>query len=262
MRLATWNVNSLTARLPFVLEWLEAHAPDVLCMQETKLADDAFPAAAFRALGYVSAHHGDGRWNGVAIVSKVGLQAPECGLASEEDAHGCRVIGATCGGIRVYSVYVPNGRSLDSEHYAYKLAWLARLRAYLDERCDPSSPVAVCGDFNIAPADTDVWDPAAFEGMTHVSEPERRALAEILGWGLEDVFPRFHPDGGVYSWWDYRGGSFHKGYGMRIDLVLLTQVLASRCRSLEIDRDARKKSPAGHKPSDHTVVIADIDWEA
>jgi exodeoxyribonuclease-3 len=258
VKLATWNVNSLSARLPLVLEWIVANGPDILCMQETKLADEAFPSAAFAELGYDSAHHGDGRWNGVAIASRVGLEAPVCGFESEEDVHGCRILAATCGGIRVHSVYVPNGRSLDSEQYRFKLEWLARLRTYLGEQDDPGDAVAVCGDFNIAPDDADVWDPAAFVGATHVSEPERRALREILDWGLEDTFRRFHPEGGIFSWWDYRAGSFHKGMGMRIDLVLLSAPLASRAVSAEIDRDARKKSPTGNKPSDHTVVVVEL----
>ena len=259
MKLATWNVNSLGARLPLVLEWAEANGPDILCMQETKLADDAFPSAAFAAIGYDSAHHGDGRWNGVAIASRIGLEAPVCGLGSKEDVHGCRMLAATCAGMRVHSVYVPNGRSLDSEHYRFKLEWLARLRAYLAEHYTPDDAVAVCGDFNVAPDDADVWDPAAFAGATHVSEPERRALGEILDWGLEDTFRRLHPEGGIFSWWDYRAGNFHKGIGMRIDLVLLSAPLASRAVSAEIDRDARRKSPKGNKPSDHTVVVVELD---
>lgn len=258
MRLATWNVNSLGARLPLVLEWMEANSPDVLCMQETKLADDAFPEKAFSELGYASAHHGDGRWNGVAVVSRVGLEAPVLGFGSDEDRHGCRMIAATCGGVRVHSVYVPNGRSLESEHYQFKLAWLERLRTYLAGHCDAAADVAVCGDFNIAPQDADVWDASQLEGMTHVSAPEREALEEILDWGLVDVFRRLHPGGGVFSWWDYRAGNFHKGIGMRIDLVLLTPALADRCVAAEIDRTARKKSPAGNKPSDHTVVVVDL----
>lgn len=259
MRLATWNVNSLVARLPYVLEWASANGPDVLCMQETKLADDAFPKEAFADLGYESAHFGDGRWNGVGIVSRIGLEKPVCGLGSEEDRHGCRLVAATCGPARVHSVYVPNGRSLDSEHYRYKLEWLARLRSYLAANCDPGDPVAVCGDFNVAPHDSDVWDPAQFAGATHVSGPERRGLEQILDWGLEDVFRRFHPDGGVYSWWDYRAGNFHKGMGMRIDLVLASGPLAARARDARVDRDSRKKSPSGNKPSDHAVVVVDFD---
>lgn len=258
MRLVTWNVNSLGARLPLVLEWAAEHQPDVLCLQETKQADDAFPASAFADLGYESAHHGDGRWNGVAVLSRVGLDDPARGMDADEDAHGCRLVAATCGGVRVHSVYVPNGRSLDSEHYQFKLAWLAGLRTYLAGRCDPSADVAVCGDFNVAPVDADVWDPAHFVGMTHVSEPERAALGSVLDWGLVDVFRRFHPEGGVYSWWDYRGGDFHRGHGMRIDLVLLSAGLAERCTAAEVDRDARKKSPAGNKPSDHAPVVVDL----
>ncbi len=259
MRLATWNVNSLGARLPLVLEWMAVNQPDVLCLQETKLADTAFPAMAFAELGYQAAHHGDGRWNGVAVLSRVGLDDPVAGFGSDEDAHGTRILAATCGGVRVHSVYVPNGRSLDSEHLQFKLAWLSRLRDYLAETASPDGQVAVCGDFNVAPLDSDLWDPAAFVGMTHVSPAERQALDHVLDWGLDDVFRRFHPDGGVFSWWDYRAGNFHKGQGMRIDLVLLTKALADRTTSLTIDREARKKSPTGHKPSDHTVVVADID---
>jgi exodeoxyribonuclease-3 len=259
MRLVTWNVNSLGARLPYVLEWIEANEPDVLCMQETKLADDAFPSEPFADLGYLAAHHGDGRWNGVAIASRIGLADESYGFESDEDAHGCRIVAATCGGVRVHSVYVPNGRSLDSDQYPIKLAWLARLRAFLEESYSPGDPVAVCGDFNVAPVDADVYDPAKFVGATHTSAPERDALTAILGWGLEDVFRRHHPDGGTFSWWDYRAGDFHEGRGMRIDLVLLSKHLADDATASRVDRNARKKSPAGNKPSDHAPVIVDID---
>ena len=254
MRIATWNVNSLTARLPRVVGWLESEQPDVLCMQETKQADAAFPAATFAELGYDAVHHGDGRWNGVAILSRVGLREPASGFGTEEDAGGCRIVAATCGDVRVHSVYVPNGRSLDSEHYGMKLRWLARLAGYLRENCDPGSHVAVCGDFNVAPTDGDVWDPGQFVGMTHVSDPERRALGDVLDWGLQDVFRRFHPEGGVFSWWDYRGGDFHMGRGLRIDLVLLSADLARRATAAWVDRDARK----GTKPSDHAPVVVEV----
>jgi exodeoxyribonuclease III len=253
MRLATWNVNSLTARLPRVTGWIGEHQPDVLCLQETKQADAKFPAGAFSDLGYESAHHGDGRWNGVAVLSRIGLSDPVRGLGAAEDENGCRIIAATCGGVRVHSVYVPNGRSLDSEHYGIKLAWLARLRAVLDETCRAGDPVAVCGDFNVAPDDGDVWDPAHFVGMTHVSEPERAALRQVEAWGLQDVFRRFN-EPGVFSWWDYRGGDFHQGRGMRIDLILLSQDLAARAMAAFVDRDARK----GEKPSDHAPVVVDV----
>jgi exodeoxyribonuclease-3 len=253
VRIATWNVNSLGARLARVEEWIEYAHPDVLCLQETKQADAAFPHAAFTALGYETAHHGDGRWNGVAIASRVGLSGVTRGLGSEDDAQGPRAIAADCGGVRVMSVYVPNGRSLDSEHYPAKLAWLARVRSVLDETSSPDRPVAVCGDFNVAPEDRDVWDPTQFEGATHVSGPERQALAALQGWGLVDVFRRLYDDDGLFTWWDYRGGSFHRHQGMRIDLILVTEVLAARTTYALIDRNARK----GEKPSDHAPVLVD-----
>lgn len=253
MRIATWNVNSLTARLPRVEEWIAYASPDVLCMQETKQADAAFPHDAFAALGYETVHHGNGRWNGVAIASRVGLSGVTTGIGSDDDDQGTRVIAADCGGVRVLSVYVPNGRSLDSEHYPAKLAWLARLRSLLEETTAPDRPVAVCGDFNVAPEDRDVWDPAKFEGMTHVSQPERDALADLQSWGLVDVFRRLYDDDQLFTYWDYRGGSFHRHLGMRIDLILVTEVLADHATYGLIDRNARK----GQKPSDHTPVFID-----
>jgi exodeoxyribonuclease-3 len=254
MRLVTWNVNSLTARLPRVTQWLTEHQPDVLCLQETKQADAKFPAEVFTALGYESAHHGDGRWNGVALLSRVGLEDVRRGFGAPEDEHGCRLISGQCGGVRVYSVYVPNGRSLDNEFYGIKLAWLARLRLALDASCAVGDSVAVCGDFNVAPDDGDLWDPAAFVGLTHVSEPERRALRTVQEWGLIDVFRNFN-EPGVFSWWDYRGGDFHQGRGVRMDLLLVSEDLAARARAAFVDRDARK----GEKPSDHAPVVVDFD---
>jgi len=253
VRIATWNVNSLAARLPRVEEWIEYARPDVLCLQETKQAESAFPHGAFAALGYEAAHHGDGRWNGVAIISRLGLSGVTRGLGSDDDGQGPRAIAADCGGVRVVSVYVPNGRSLDSEHYPAKLAWLARLRAVLDETTTPDRPVAVCGDFNVAPEDRDVWDPAQFAGMTHVSPPERAALADLQSWGLVDAFRRIYDEDRLFSWWDYRGGSFHRHHGMRIDLILVTEMLAAGTTWALIDRNARK----GEKPSDHTPVLID-----
>jgi exodeoxyribonuclease-3 len=260
VRIATWNVNSLKARLPRVEEWLAEAQPDILCMQETKLADSAFPGLTFSALGYESAHHGEGRWNGVAILSRVGLEAPSSGFAPDDEIMGneARILSATCGGIRVATVYVPNGRSLDDEQYEWKLQWLKRLRAHLDVACDPSSSILVCGDFNIAPEDRDVWDPKAVHGATHVSEPERAALANLEDWGLVDVFRRHHEVGGLYSWWDYRAGNFHKHLGMRIDLMLASKPLADRSRWALIDRNARK----GKSPSDHAPLIVDFDMNA
>ena len=260
MRIATWNVNSLNARMPRVEQWIDDVAPDVLCLQETKLADAAFPAMAFESMGYESVHHGDGRWNGVAIVSRVGLDGPVAGFAEGiEPDTDTRLVSATCGGVRVTSVYVPNGRTPDDPHYQYKLSWLARLRDHLDATCRPHDDVVVCGDFNIAPADIDVWDIAAFEGATHVTQPERDALTALLDWGLVDTFRRRYPDQeGLFSYWDYTAGRFHKRQGMRIDYVLASQSMAERSTLDVVDRNARK----GTKPSDHAPVVAEFDLGA
>ncbi len=254
MRVATWNVNSLKARLPRVEAWLADVAPDVVCLQETKMADGAFPALAFEALGYESVHHGEGRWNGVAILSRVGIADPVNGFGADDDDPEARLLWATCGGIRVASVYVPNGRELDHDHYRYKLTWLGRLRDQLAAEHEPSDPVVVAGDYNIAPTDADVWDRAAFEGSTHVSDPERAALAAIEGWGMADPFRRRQPEDRLYSYWDYRAGRFHKHEGMRIDLVLATAPVAERVTFATVDRNARK----GQQPSDHAPVIVDL----
>lgn len=256
MRLATWNVNSLNARLPRVEEWLTEMEPDVLCLQETKLSDDAFPALTFRALGYDTAHFGQGQWNGVAILSRVGIDDVVAGFPDDEPPdRDARVLWATCGGVRVASMYVPNGRELTDEHYQYKLGWLARLRAVLDDRCDPGQPLALCGDYNIAPADTDVWDVKQFVESTHVSQPERDAFTSLCDWGLVDVLRARYPEPGVFTYWDYRGGNFHKKMGMRIDHILASKPLADRTDFVLVDRNARK----GTKPSDHTVVIAEFN---
>jgi exodeoxyribonuclease-3 len=228
----------------------------VLCLQETKQADAKYPNDVFETMGYESAHHGDGRWNGVALLSRVGLSDVVRGFDSAEEAHGCRIVAATCGGVRVHSVYVPNGRSLDNEFYGFKLEWLSQLRTMLDETCPPGTSVAVGGDFNVAPLDSDVWDPAAFEGMTHVSEPERAALQRVMDWGLDDVFTRFNAPG-TFSWWDYRGGDFHLGRGVRMDLILVSPDLAERATGSFVDREARKTNDAG-KPSDHAPVVVDL----
>ena len=255
MRIATWNVNSLKARLGRVEEWLADIQPDVLCMQETKLADDAFPALSFQTLGYESAHHGQGQWNGVAILSRVGLSDVVANFADGEQPDAeARLIGATCGGLRVTSVYVPNGRALGHDHYHYKLTWLARLKAHLLADPHAAGNVVVAGDFNIAPTDADVYDPAKFVDSTHTSAPERAALAELESIGLTDVFRRMHDAPRLYSWWDYRGGDFHQGRGMRIDLVLASPGVAERATYAVIDRNARK----GTSPSDHAPVIVDL----
>jgi exodeoxyribonuclease-3 len=257
MKIATWNVNSLKARLPRVEGWIEQHQPDVLVMQETKCADAAFPAAAFEVLGYESTHHGNGRWNGVAIVSKVGLEDPRGGFTGEDAAalEECRIVQATCGGVKVMSVYVPNGRTVDSEFYVQKLDWLGQLRRELDLTCQPDDQIAILGDFNVAPEDRDVWDITQFDGMTHVTPAERAAVEEVKGFGLVDAMRSTYPDGpGPFTWWDYRGGSFHRGWGMRIDLALISQSVLSRLTSAYCDRDARK----GSQPSDHAPVVIEL----
>lgn len=255
MLIATWNVNSLKARMPRVEEWLAQVQPDVLCMQETKLANDKFPTAEIAALGYESAHFGQGQWNGVAIVSRVGLEnvLPNFAAGVEPDTEA-RIITATCAGVRISSVYVPNGRELDHDHFRYKLSWMKRLRQHLEIDAKPTDDVVVMGDFNIAPEDRDVWDPKQFEGSTHVSQPERDVLAEVCGFGMEDTFRRLNNEDKVFSWWDYRGGSFHKGQGMRIDLILATKSVADRATATSVDRNARK----GEKPSDHAPVILEF----
>jgi exodeoxyribonuclease-3 len=255
VRIATWNVNSLKARLPRVEEWLDYARPDVLCLQETKLADTAFPALSFSALGYESAHHGEGRWNGVAILSRVGLDDVVAGFVDDDPADAdARLLWATCDGVRIASVYVPNGRTLEDDHYQYKLRWLARLRANLEHSADPAEPLAICGDYNIAPTDEDVWDPSRFIGSTHVSEPERDALAALESWGLEDAFRKQRPEPKLYSYWDYRAGMFHKHQGMRIDLIMATRPLADHVTFALVDRQARK----GTQPSDHAPVLVDV----
>jgi exodeoxyribonuclease III len=255
VRIATWNVNSLKVRLPRVEEWLAEVQPDVVCMQETKLADDAFPDLTFRSLGYECAHHGQGQWNGVAILSRVGLADVVANFAGDgEPDPDARLLTATCGGVRVTSVYVPNGRALDHEHYQYKLWWLGRLREHLGLTSSPDDDVAVLGDFNIAPDDRDVYDPEKFRSATHTSQPERDALGRLCEWGLVDVFRKHYDASKLYSWWDYRAGDFHQGRGLRIDLALMSHGLAERSTWAVIDRNARK----GQLPSDHAPVIVDL----
>ena len=257
MRIATWNVNSVKQRVPRLLPWLDERRPDVVCLQETKLGDDAFVALLGVELanrGYETALHGEVQWNGVAILSRVGLADVTVGL---EGAPGfphpeARAVSATCGGLRVYSVYVPNGRVPDSDHYAYKLAWLAALKNVVGAG---PQPAVVCGDINIAPADADVFDPAAYVGQTHVTPPERAALASLQELGLRDVIRERWPSQRVFTYWDYRAGMFHKDLGMRIDLVLASDAVVGRVKAAWVDRQARK----GTLPSDHAPVIVDLD---
>jgi exodeoxyribonuclease III len=257
VRLATWNVNSIKQRLPRLLPWLDQRKPDVVCLQETKLADEAFSKLLGDALserGYTAATHGEPAWNGVAILSRVGLEDVVKGLpgAPGFPHPEARAIAATCDGIRVVSVYVPNGRVPDSEHYQYKLAWLGSLR---DAVAAGPDATIVCGDMNIAPSDEDVFDPDAYIGQTHVTAPERATLAELQALGLHDVVREHWPTQRVFTYWDYRAGMFHQDLGMRIDLVLAGTPVAERVKAAWIDRHARK----GTGPSDHAPVIVDLD---
>jgi exodeoxyribonuclease-3 len=268
VRIATWNVNSLKARLEKVTWWLERARPDVLLIQETKLADHDVPELAFRTAGYAVAHHGEGRWNGVAIVSRVGIDEVVTNFGEprrtprtedtgdDEPLAEARMIAAVCGGIRVVCVYAPNGRVVGSPFYEAKLTWYARLQRWLVEAADPAAPLVLGGDLNVAPTDADVWDPRACHGGTHVSGPEREAVAGLLRWGLTDVYRQIHPEPGRYTWWDYRAGMFHKNFGMRIDHLLATAPVAARVVFAEIDREARKGKPV---PSDHAPLVVDVD---
>ena len=257
MRVATWNVNSVKQRMPRLLPWLDSRQPDVVCLQETKLADDAFRTLLGDELaqrGYELALHGEVQWNGVAILSKVGLEDVVAGVANAPGFPDpeARALAATCAGVRVQTVYVPNGRTPDSEHYTYKLAWLAALTEVVRAGHDA---VIVCGDMNIAPADIDVFDPAAEAGHTHVTAPEREALAALQAVGLRDVVRERWPGERVFTYWDYRAGMFHQDLGMRIDLVLASDPVWSRVEAAWVDRQARK----GTGPSDHAPVIVDLD---
>lgn len=252
--------------MPRVEEWLGYADCDVLCLQETKLSDAAFPAMAFQSLGYESVHNGQGQWNGVAILSRVGIADVQHGFVDGLEGTGpvddytqgvlgeARLITATCGGVSVTSVYVPNGRTIDDPHYAAKLEWLYRLREQYQRTSSPDAPVMVLGDFNIAPDDRDVWDPRKFVGSTHVTDAERARLAELQSWGFVDAFRQLYPGDRLYTYWDYRAGDFHQGRGMRIDLALATAPVAERVRWALVDRNARK----GKLPSDHAPVVVDL----
>ncbi len=268
MRIATWNVNSLKARIDKVWWWLDRAQPDVLLMQETKLGDHDAPHEAFRAHGYQLAHHGEGRWNGVAIASKCGLDQVVThfgqplaavagpGTGDDQPAAEARMIAAVCGGVRVVSLYAPNGRAVGTVHYQAKLAWYDRLARWLGEANDPAAPLLLGGDYNVAPGDGDVWDATACHGGTHVSQPERDGFARLLQWGLVDGYRRHADPSGRFTWWDYRAGCFQKNFGMRIDHLLVTASVAARSRWAEIDREARKGKPI---PSDHAPVLIDLD---
>jgi exodeoxyribonuclease-3 len=268
VRIATWNVNSLKARLDKVTWWLGRARPDVLLLQETKLADAEAPVDVFRGAGYELCHHGEGRWNGVAIASRCGIEGvvtnfgEALGRPATEDAGDdeplaeARMVSAVCGGLRIVSLYAPNGRVVGSPFYEAKLAWFERLARWLAEAARPADALVLGGDLNVAPTDADVWDPRACHGGTHVSTREREAFARLLSWGLADAYRLHHPEPGRYTWWDYRAGMFHKNFGMRIDHLLVTAPVQARTVWSEIDREARKGKPV---PSDHAPLVIDVD---
>ncbi len=254
MKIATWNVNSIIARQPVVIKWLEGARPDVLCLQETKCTDEKFPRAAFEELGYRVESHGQPTYNGVAILSRKKCEDVQRGFPEVEDPAHARLIAATVGGVRVVNIYVPNGQSVGSEKFKFKLAWLRRLRAYFDEEFWADDDVLLCGDFNVAPEERDVHDPRLWRGKILFSRREREALSLIKDWGFEDAFRLHTEEAGHFSWWDYRAGSFRRNAGLRIDHIWTSEKLAADCTASWIDKEPR----AWERPSDHTPVVAEF----
>lgn len=254
--MATWNVNSIKARLPFVLGWLRAREPDVVCIQELKVADDEFPHAELAAAGYHCAVHGQPQWNGVAVLSREPATVLQRGLPGAGD-QGARLITVDVGGTTVTSVYVPNGKTVEHPDYLAKLAWLDRFGDYVADLVDASAPHVIGGDFNLVPGPLDSWDPVRFEGAIFHTEEELARYTRVLGTGLEDLYRCVHPEGTMFSWWDYRAGSFHKNQGLRIDFLLATAPVRDRVDTIGVDREYRKKQE-GETPSDHAPVIADL----
>jgi exodeoxyribonuclease-3 len=257
MRIATWNVNGLRARQDFVLHWLRARQPDVVGLQELKLTDEQFPADVFEAEGYTAVTHGQKAWNGVAILSRKPAEAVQRGLPGQED-FGARLVTARIEGLSFTTVYCPNGKSVDHEDYPRKLAWFDALADHFEQNASPSEPAVLCGDFNICPTALDTWNEESHAGHIFHTEAERERIERLKSWGWVDVFRDRHPEERVFSWWDYRGGAFHRGHGLRIDFLLATPSALERVRSVEIDRDYRKKKD-GLTASDHAPVIADLD---
>lgn len=255
MKIATWNVNSIAARLPVVLQWLEQAAPDVLCLQEIKCVDEKFPRDAFAERGYHVETKGQPTYNGVAILSRLPIEDVQRGFPDDDDTAQSRVIAATVGGARIVNVYIPNGQAVGSDKYVFKLAWLKQLRGYFDSHYQPTAPVLLCGDFNVAPEDRDVHDPQAWEGSVLVSDAERAALDEVKAWGFVDAFRMHNQEPKQFSWWDYRALGFRRNAGLRIDHIWVTEALASQCRAAFIDKEPRR----WERPSDHTPVIAEFE---
>ena len=262
MRIATWNVNSIRARIDRLTAWLARSDIDVLAIQETKIGDDKFPAERFADLGYQVAHHGTNQWNGVAVLSRVGLDDVQVGIPGlptwgDPAVSEARSVSALCSGVRMWSLYVPNGRAIGDPHYDYKLQWLAAVRDYAAKQLvdQPDAQIAFCGDFNIAPTDDDIWSADYYRNSTHVTPPERQAFSALVDAGFTDVVRPFTPGPGVYTYWDYTQLSFQKRRGMRIDFALASPALAGRVTGALIDREERK----GKLPSDHAPVIVELE---
>lgn len=254
LKIATWNVNSLRVRLPQVLDWAQKQQPDILVLQETKLPDEAFPATELAEAGYQAVFSGQKTYNGVAIISRRPAADLVTDLPRQQDSQR-RVLGATIGELRVLNLYVPNGQSVGSDKYLYKLNWLDSLAAYVQEQLAAWPRLVVLGDFNIAPEDRDVHDPAAWAGQVLCSEPERAAFRRLLGLGLKDAFRLFEQAEGSFSWWDYRAAAFRRNLGLRIDHILVSAALAEVCQSCRIDKDPRRLE----RPSDHAPVVAEFE---
>lgn len=254
MKIATWNVNSINIRLEQLLAWLEATQTDVVCLQETKCVDENFPYQAIFDAGYHTAFYGQKSYNGVAIISKHEIDDVQKNFPDDDDESPKRLIAATIKGIRIVNTYIPNGTELWTDKFTFKLDWLQRLRRYFDETCDLNSDVLLCGDFNVAPEELDVWSVPAWEGKLHFTKTERAAIHHVKQWGFVDVFRKLHPDAKEYSWWNYREGAWQRNQGLRIDHIWTSPPLADKCTGCWID-----KTPRSHeKPSDHTPVVAEF----
>jgi len=258
LTVASWNINSVRMRLPRLLAWLERTRPSVVCLQEIKVMDEDFPRAEIEARGYQCVVYGQKSYNGVAILALLPVTDVVRSLPGDPQDSDSRFLAATIGGVRIMNIYAPNGQAVGSEKYAYKLEWYRRLRAHLDA-LDPQGEALLCGDFNVAPEDRDVWDPEQWRGQILCSDPERAAMRQVVAWGFTDALRMLHPEDVIYTWWDYRAGAFHRGWGMRIDHVLVSAPLAWRCVAVEVDRAERK----GEKPSDHAPIVASFrdSWE-
>ena len=257
MKIATWNVNSINIRLPVLLEWLDKTQTDVVCLQETKCVDESFPYQAINETGYQTAFFGQKSYNGVAILSKHEIDDVQKGFRDDDDEQPKRLIAGTVNGVRIVNTYIPNGSELWTDKFTFKLDWLQRLRRFFDETCDRNREVLLCGDFNVAPDELDVWSVPVWEGKLHFSRPERAAIHHVKQWGFVDVFRKLNPDVKEYSWWDYREGSWQRNRGLRIDHIWTSPSLADKCTRCWIDKEPR----ALEKPSDHAPVSRSLRFD-